>query len=81
MTSAKIDSHFTFSDDPPDGQVSRYLEFLANSNASQKALIVICPHFNTDWYLERMRSAVDDSKTSIPTYIIEWDGVFAINRG
>jgi hypothetical protein len=81
LVEAKIDNHFTFSDDPPDGQVTRYLEYLESSNAKGRSLIVICPKFNTSWYAERMRNAVVALKSTIPTHVMEWESIMSSNRG
>lgn len=81
LVEAKIDSHFTFSDDPPDGQVSRYLEYLAALSIPRKALIVVSPHFNVSWYSVRIKAALDALGSGLPAYVIDWQSIFSANRG
>lgn len=72
----KVDSHFTHSNEPPDGQVSRYLEFIASTKAAEKALIIICPKCNYDWYKVRLERAANCADSSVTTYIIVWEDLF-----
>lgn len=81
LVEAKIDSHFTFSDDPPNGQISRYLEYLENQSFARRALIVVSPYFNVSWYSVRMKAAIDALKSDIPAYVIDWQDIFRANRG
>ena len=81
IVEAKIDSHFTFSDEPPDGQVSRYLEYLAACRIEEKCLVVLCPEFNTSWYAERMKRAVVKLGSIVPTYTMEWEDIFSAVEG
>ena len=72
----KVDSHFTHSNNPPDGQVSRYMEFLAATKAVEKALIIICPKCNDDWYSVRLKKAAASASRSVTTYVIIWEDIF-----
>lgn len=81
LVEAKIDSHFTFSDNPPDGQVSRYLEYLVEAAIPVKALIILSPDFNVQWYAQRVDAAVRSLKVDIPAYVVDWNAIFSANRG
>lgn len=81
LVEAKVDSNFTFSNNPPDGQISRYLEYLDTFKNNAKSLIIITPQFNKDWYYERIKNAIEHSKSATSTYIIEWEDIFEANRG
>jgi len=81
LVEAKVDSNFTFSNNPPGGQISRYLEYLETFKKNKKSLIVITPRFNKDWYYTRIKNTIEHSQSSIPTYIMEWEDIFDANRG
>src|SRR5437660_9092147 len=68
LVESKVDSHFTHGDSPPDGQLSRYLEFLEWLSPRKTCdLLLVFPRCNEDWYTERLRRAVKhepDSRVS-----------------
>ena len=74
---AKVDSHFTHSDSPPDGQVSRYLEYMDSVKADEKVLVIICPRCNDEWYGDRLKWAADAAQNGINVYVIVWEDVFS----
>lgn len=77
---SKVDSHFTHSDEPPNGQLSRYLSFLASTKMRKKSLIVICPQFNYVWYQPRISRAAINHGGGIDTYITTWENIFQLYK-
>ena len=77
MFEAKVDSHFTYSDEPPDGQLSRQLEYLASLPLPVRWLVVICPCFNLGWYGPRLtrawQASIDGRKVS--ACVVTWEAV------
>jgi hypothetical protein len=65
LVECKLDSHFTHADMPPDGQLSRYLEFLCHLPANKRNLLLICPDCNRDWYAKRLWAAAAKRKLSV----------------
>ena len=74
---AKVDSHFTHSDIPPDGQVSRYMEFMSSVKADEKEFVLICPRCKDKWYGDRLKMAADAARNRIDVYVIIWEDVFS----
>ncbi len=54
LVEAKVDSHFTYGERPPDAQLARQLDYLASLDQAHKLLILLSPHHNLDWYFERL---------------------------
>lgn len=75
LVEAKIDGVFTYGNEPPNGQISRYLEFLQSLCFAQKALILLCPEFNHAWYGERIERACAHLGYPIPAFVMEWENV------
>lgn len=83
MFEAKVDSHFTYSDSPPNGQLSRQIEYLQSLALPQKWLVVICPEFNLDWYGTRLLRAWNHfpAKPSVSVCTVTWEAIFASQHG
>lgn len=77
LVECKVDSHFTHSDNPPNGQLSRYLEFLHHAPLSTRSLLLICPACNQDWYAKRLASAAEQARCSeVLAALATWEQVF-----
>ena len=73
---AKVDSEFTHGNTPPNGQASRYLEFLGASGIEDKSLTILCPEFNYEWYRSRLARASNELGNIVPSYILLWEDLF-----
>ena len=87
---AKIDSEFTYSNDPHVGQISRYLKYLSKycppeSGEISANLVLVCPDWNHNWYAEKLRRFKDafekeNQNPNVGIYIALWNredgGVF-----
>lgn len=78
---AKVDSEFTHGNTPPNGQASRYLEFLGASGIKDKSLTILCPEFNYEWYRSRLARASNELDNVVPSYIMSWEDLFRCVRG
>lgn len=76
LIEAKVDSHFTYGDKAPDGQLSRQIEFLKRTGR-MAALLLICPEFNLEWYKKRLFDAFENSKAKVAVGLATWEDVFA----
>jgi hypothetical protein len=79
MFESKVDSHFTYSDEPPDGQLSRQLEYLASLPLPVRWLVVVCPSFNLAWYGPRLTRAWQASAEgrSVSVCAVTWEAVLS----
>lgn len=75
LVEAKVDSHFTYGNRPPEGQLSRQIDYLERLDR-KAALLMICPEFNVSWYSERLRDAFDASKKKVVIGVASWEGIF-----
>lgn len=73
---SKVDSEFTHSNEPPDGQISRYLEYLIASEVKEKSFIIICPKFNFEWYRSKLDRASRAISYKIPSYVLLWEDLY-----
>jgi hypothetical protein len=81
LVECKLDSHFTHGDMPPDGQLSRYLEFLCELATSQRSLLLICPACNHDWYAKRLWAAARECKSSdVRVFLARWEHIFEATK-
>jgi hypothetical protein len=76
LVEAKIDSNFTSGNFPPDSQITRYLEFLESLTIPMKSLILLCPRFNHEWYVERVAHSAEWLHSPVSTYALDWEEVF-----
>jgi len=77
----KLDSKFTYYDWPPDGQLSRimqYLSYLA-PRFEKRFLIVLFPKTNLGWYRERLQKAAEEHPPDSNLFVgySLWEHVFA----
>jgi hypothetical protein len=78
----KIDSPFTHSDYPPDGQLSRYIEFLHHLPMKRRGILLICPACRQDWYAERLALAAGQKADSgVFAVLTTWEEVFRATQG
>jgi hypothetical protein len=80
LVECKVDSHFTHDDNPPNGQLSRYLEFLHHLAVKRRGLLLICPACNQDWYAKRLALAADNGSPEVFAMLTTWEKVFAATR-
>lgn len=83
MLECKLDSEFTHRNNPPDGQVSRYLEFLAyvKKRDGRASLILVSPEFNSDWHARRLLEAANhpqsgEASTGVSVFLTTWECIF-----
>ena len=77
LVECKVDSPFTHGNNPPNGQLSRYLEFLHHLPVNRRGLLLLCPAFNRDWYAQRLSLAAE-LRTSADVFAVlaTWEQVF-----
>jgi hypothetical protein len=78
---AKVNSHFTYGNRPPDAQLSRQLEYLAALHGDTKTLLPLRPHFNLAWYQERLSWAWNalGNRDRVFVCLATWEEAFALN--
>lgn len=76
---SKLDSKFTYADYPPDGQLSRLIEYLSHlpQQFEQRFLMLLFPKTNSDWYIKRLQEAANKHKDNrICIGYATWEDVF-----
>jgi len=78
----KLDSKFTYDDNPPDGQLSRQIEYLIDlpEKVEKRFLILTFPETNLEWYVKRLRKAAEEtlpSNSNVAVGYAIWEHIFA----
>jgi len=81
MFEAKVDGFFTYAEWPPDGQLSRQLEYLGALKGEIKGLVLLSPKFNVDWYWERLSCAWKalTFRDRMFACVVTWEEVFGLH--
>jgi hypothetical protein len=79
MFESKVDSHFTYYDEPPDGQLSRQLEYLVSLSIPKRWLVLVCPSFNVPWYAPRLERAWQAcaGREGVSACVVTWEAVLS----